>query len=164
MVLITTKSATALPMAPPNTRSPTLKPSAFSPISSTTPAKSYPNPDGAAIPKFRGRVGNRATAQSIGFRPAEVTRTRTSPAPGCGSGTSRNSKTSGPRERLVHDGSTHGCLQLRSDRTKVHHYSRPMGLSAVSSIRWLDGNPTHRNVWLQLLSAYSRNEAMKPRR
>jgi hypothetical protein len=51
------------------------------PASSTTPAKSYPKPDGNVIGNIAAASGEEAMPQSIGFRPAAVTRTRTSPEP-----------------------------------------------------------------------------------
>ena len=60
------------------------------------PAKSYPKPDGTVMPNRAAASGWEEMPQSIGFSPAAATRTRTSPGPACGSGTSRNSSTSGP--------------------------------------------------------------------
>ena len=51
------------------------EPATPSPARSTTPANSWPKPDGSVYERLR---------QSIGLRPAGATRTRTSPGPACG--------------------------------------------------------------------------------
>jgi hypothetical protein len=61
-----------------------------------TPAKSDPKPDGTVMPNRAAASGREEMPQSIGFSPAAFTRTRTSPGPACGSGTSRSSSTPGP--------------------------------------------------------------------
>ncbi len=99
-VLTSTYSATDRPIAPPYTRSPTANPVASAPTSSTTPAKSLPNPAGKVMPNRAAMSGWVVICQSIGFSPAAVTRTRTSSGAACGSGISSSSSTSGPPKRL----------------------------------------------------------------
>jgi uncharacterized protein DUF5753 len=75
----------------PNTRSPTATSATPSPSSSTTPAASWPRVCGSS-PSIRPL----RFFQSLGLTPAARTAIRTWPRPGCGSGRSTISRTSGP--------------------------------------------------------------------
>lgn len=55
-----------------------------------------PNPHGRLKPNRAAVSASEVMNQSIGFRPAAVTRTRICPQPACGTGTSRMLKASGP--------------------------------------------------------------------
>src|ERR1017187_10055955 len=88
----TASSAWAAPSAEkPNTRSPTATSATPSPSSSTTPAASWPMVCGSS-PSIRPL----RFFQSLGLTPAARTAIRTWPGPGCGSGRSTISRTSGP--------------------------------------------------------------------
>src|SRR5260370_26182722 len=67
-----------------------------SPTSSTTPAKSPPDPADTVTPNRRAISADAASFQSTRFSAAAHTRTLTSPPPGCGSFTSRTASTSDP--------------------------------------------------------------------
>ena len=98
----TTYSAYAPPCGPAGmtratTRSPTLRRlSASAPSSSITRATSMPGTYGAGRPLSRAACEPARNSVSVGLTDAAWTRMRTSPAPACGSGSSKTCKTSGP--------------------------------------------------------------------
>src|SRR5699024_11162568 len=91
------------PSTNPNTRSPTAYDSTPSPRPTTTPAYSDPNTwtRGRGQPQATRLIQGRPDryAQSVRFTVVAYTRTKISPRPGTGSGTSSKLMTSGPPYR-----------------------------------------------------------------
>jgi len=61
-----------------------------------TAEREGPDPVGRLRPNRAAVTASAVMIQSIGFSPAAVTRTRISPGPACGAGSSRMFRTSGP--------------------------------------------------------------------